>query len=746
MIRGRQTTVKNQSGSDGEGEMPNKSKTPGTPKKKLTRQKKIITAKEKDFATLMVYENMGCIEAARRAFGWACEPKSQEAMRAQNLSQAQRIIRYKFQLAQKLDQEVSAQQILANTADIEYDTLRAFIYKRLETIRDDPNAPGSSRFKAISALEKMVDPSADVNLIMMWVDLMWRSAMVHCPCCHETYPMKEIKNEKLDQFRKDVEIDADDDSETLFERRMGIITRADNRKRPHPGQVIALSAPERNVAGLGAARSGKSYLLSMFALLAFMIPGVEVWILARVYADASSEIEYLDKFLNTLFFPYTKHIITRREDKKTEELTLESKWGSVLKIKSAKAKGSITGRELELALIAEPGWVPDDIYNHLRARMTSRLGRTILLGTPQGFGGILGRFVNMTGKDEQGRTRRIPASERTIEAGCPWNISLLKYSLSPEQNPEYVASELAAARQELTEAEYASEFEGLMATQEGAMFGQLAERHLQPIPRSAHEECVYVLGIDQGPKNFAGCLLGFDGTRVFVVNEHFDDGPRPVMSKMDDLRDMVPGWIRQAGGDPASWRLTIFDADPPVLNELAVFEDEGRDWPTEYTFRTKDKKGRWNQENWRRETYEYVNVLAQPRPANLYFDDVKCDFLHDQLLRAQSRSGDGDMKQKGWIIQDAVRGDHVPDAFIMALWTILSGQLVLPDRTFEVDTGYTDAQHAFEFKLRNDERKELSGFTGNKATEDEMFEDAFGRPQRKGRSPASQPHWNYKDY
>jgi hypothetical protein len=558
--------------------------------------------------------------------------------------------------------------------------------------------------------------------------------------------MKEIKNAKLDMFRTDVEIAPDEEAETLFERRMTILSRADHRKKPHPGQVIALSAPERNIAGLGAAQSGKSLLLAMFAVLAFLIPGVEVWILARVYAEADKEIEYIDKFLNTLFFPYTKHMITRREDKKTEELTLESKWGSILKVKSAKSKGSIVGHALELALIAEPGWVPDDIYNHLRARMTSRLGRTILLGTPQGFGGILGRFVNMTGRDERGRTRRIPTSERTIEAGCPWNVSLLKYNLSPEQNPEYVASELDAARQELTEAEYASEFMGIMASEEGAMFPTLAERHLAQLPRSVHENCVYVLGIDQGPKNFAACLLGFDGTRVYVVNEHFDNDPRTVMSKMDDVRDMVPGWIRHAGGDPTNWRLTIFDADPPLIVELGVFEDEGRDWPTEYTFRTKDKKGRWNQENWRRETYEYVNTLTQPKPAKLYFDEVNCDFLHDQLLHAQARQGDADMKQKGWVIYDAIRGDHVPDAFIMALWTILSGQLILPDRKFEVDTGYVDAQRAFEFQLRDDERKELSGFTGNKDTADDTFEKVFKRPRKGGNPLRSKRQWHYKDY
>jgi hypothetical protein len=696
----------------------------------------------------MVFDNMSCLDAARQAFGWPCEPKSSTAQKAVNLNRSPRIVQYKHQLSYKLDQEVTAQQVLSNTTDVEFDSLRQFIYRRLESIRDDVNAPGNSRFKAISALQKMVDPAADINLILMWIDLVWNAAMAHCPCCHSNFPLSKVINPKLDQFRDDVELPKDCPSETLLERRLNVLTRADTRKKPHPGQLKALSAPERNVAGLGAARAGKSLLLAQFALLAFLIPGVEIWILARVYADASSEVEYLDKFLNTLFFPYSKHIIDRRFDSKTEEMVLESKWGSVLRIKSAKAKGSISGRELELALIAEPGWVQDDIYNHLRARMTSRLGRTILLGTPQGFGGILGRFTNMTGKDARGVSRRIPTNERTIAAGCPWNISLLKYSMLPEDNPEYVLSELAAARQELTEAEYASEFQGLMSSAEGAMFPQLAERHLTTIPKGLYENCYWVLGVDQGPKNFAGCLLGFDGQTVVVVNEYFDNDPMTMKSKMEILRNLVPTWILKAGGNPANWILTIFDVDPPLLNELGEFEAQGRPWPTNLTFRIKDKKGRWNQENWRKETYEYVNSLAQPAKANLYFDNMNCDFLHDQLLRAQARKGDEGLKQKGWIIQDPIRADHVVDAFIMALFTILSGQLIIPDRDFRVDDPFADAKKAFEYRLREDENKELSGMNGGKSRvqPDVTFQNVFGR--KRSNEPAFKPtkFWSYKDY
>jgi hypothetical protein len=162
----------------------------------------------------------------------------------------------------------------------------------------------------------------------------------------------------------------------------------------------------------------------------------------------------------------------------------------------------------------------------------------------------------------------------------------------------------------------------------------------------------------------------------------------------------------------------------------------------------KDRTGRWNQENWRRETYEYVNALAMPSPPNLYFDELNCDFLHDQLLRAQARKEDssdsGKLRMKGWVIQDAMRGDHVPDAFIMALFAILSGQVIVPDAEFKVEDPYEDAKKAFQYQLARDENQDLSGFEGREADPDGQFEKIFGRKRTKNVMP--QQNYHYKDY
>ncbi len=392
------------------------------------RPQKRITKKEKEWADLIIESGMGSIEAARKVFKWKCEPRSSESKRAINLKKTPRLKAYMAQKEESVVRETEAHKLMMSTEVIEWDQLRKYAFERLEFIRDDPTANARVRFNAIQALKKLSDPSKDSGLIHMWLDLIWRGSQGHCPQCHTTFNLYEIESKSLKKFWKVSEVDepVEFEVESVFDRRMEILKRSDPRKTPHASQIPALSALERHIVGKGAARGGKSLLLAWMALLFFLIPGVEIWILARIYEDARSEIEYLKKFLNTLFYPYYDKIIKESFDSKTSELTLVSKWGSELRVRSAKSKGSITGRELEAAFVAEPGWVPEDLYEELRARMSSRLGRIIMLGTPKGYGGILGRMMNARGKDPvTGKIVRIPPEKRTLKAGTPWGQSSL---------------------------------------------------------------------------------------------------------------------------------------------------------------------------------------------------------------------------------------------------------------------------------------------------------------------------------
>ena len=702
---------------------------------------KQISEREKDFAKLMEEVGFGSIEAYRKAFNTRCEdPKSQA--KAKELARSKRVRDYRQKLKEQLERQRESRRILTDTGQVDLDRLRDFAFERLVQIRDDSSSKSNTRLKAVRALEALHDPSRDEALILKWAELAWRYQEAHCPACHNDFPLYKVRNEKIDQYRQEMKIKHKDKADGLYDRRFEIIKLADKRLRPHADQVKALEALERNIVGTAAARAGKSYLMALFALMAFMIPGVEIWILARVYEEARAEVEYLRKFLRNLFHPYYDLIIKEYDDKKSGELTFISKWGSELKIRSAKSKGSITGRELELALIAEPAWVDGGVYNHLRARMSSRLGRILAFGTPQGTAGMIGRLVRQTGRDKDGRIIRRSPEERLIKNGCPWNTSMLVYSLNPRSNPGFVQSELEAARQEMTDEEYAGEFEGRMDLWEGRKF-HISDEHLKVVPRTYFEDAVFVLGIDQGPKNFGAILTAYNGVITVPCWEYFNGDEKTMQRNLMKLRREVPRWISKLGGDPKNWQATITDRDPLMDGLFEDMSEQGQPWPHDVTLRHLNNTKLL--ENWRRETQEWVNTISNKKLLRFHeCDEMVMDqdqypgasLLHDQVLNAmdvpenQDRESKSDAK-KGWVVTDAWRADHVVDAWYFTMWMVLSGQLRPNESrdTAENDDPWAEAKASAAYSFAKSEQEELSGGKGVNSNQKVKFEDYFGRPR-----------------
>lgn len=718
--------LKRKTWTAGRKKKPRSNRPSGRPKTKLSNS-------EREWADYQIDNGVGCIIAARHVFKWKCIPGTSQYREASNLKKSDRVKDYmKLRYEQRL-QEVDVAVLTApkKGGELSIDSIYKYCFQRLEQIRDNTGLGSGPRYKAIQNLEKLYDPSGDISLITRWMDLLWRGALAHCPCCHETFPMAEIENKRLEEYRIKNEDEPIKIITDTFDRKMEIFKRAEARKKPHKSQIVALSADERDIVGLGASRGGKSFLLATLALFAFLIPGVEVWILARIFADATYEIIYLTGFLDALFYPHRQKLITISEDK-SGETTFASKWGSTLRVKSASARGSIMGAELELAGVAEPGWVDDAVLGQLRARMTSRLGRIVMLGTPQGFGGILGRMTHAVGRDPKtGLMTRIRPDQRLISAGCPWNYSMRLYQMDPDDNPEYVQSEREAARFMLTDAEYDTEFSGLMVSTDGSKFPAITPKCLQLVDHVDYMNCKFVLGVDQGAKNFAACLIGFNGKKVFVARDYFERDDQTMLMHLEHLRLLVPGWLHQLTGGMGKWELTIFDADPVIIPELEELKSKGISWPTEYTWRPKGSATA----SWRPETYEFVNGLATR--GDLIFDP-HVEILHDQMMRAQSKveesRKDKDTlpdKKKGWVINDPHRGDHVADALIMAAYTVYSKQVFVPAVRAEVEKDpWAEARAAQEYLFAMQEAKELSGKKPTQSQQEAMFEKSFGRRRR----------------
>ena len=692
-------------------------------------KRKPITEEEKKFAQLLS-EGTGSIAAARAVFKWTCEPDTAEAMKAKDLARCWRVKEEVKILRAARAKEARVDTILKTTSAPDWDNLRQFAYDRLVELRDDTTVNARSRFQAIAALEKLSDPAKDANLIYRWADLLWRTYEAHCPCCHKNFPLADIKNEKLGKMWEDRDMLPAKPIREMIDRRLKAIKYGEKRKTPHPKQMEALASLERHLAGMGAARAGKSFLLGMFGFLYFLIPGVEIWLLARVYEEARSEMEYIEGFLKSAFHPVYHHMVTKQEDKKSGEISLVSRWGSELRIKSGKAAGSITGRELEAILVAEPAWVDASLFEEVRARMSSRLGRILAVGTPKGYGGFIHRMTRLS-QTQAGK--KIKPEDKLIAHGAEWGKSLLVFNIDPTDNPEYVSSEMDSAKEELTESEYAHEFLGEMKTEEGARFPFVQEAHLRKPRREEILNCSFVMGIDQGEKNFASCMVGWDGDQAFVISEYFDGTNNTIRANLKELMNTTKPIVRMAGGDPHNWQMTIFDADPPISNILDELDDERQPWPTDITYRPKNKKDLMN---WREETYMWVNQLA--KSDKLWFDADSADLLHDQVAQAMRKPPPVGKEtkataDKGWIINDPWRGDHVVDAWIHAMWVLYSGGIALPEEQQEPGTPYEEAQAAQNYLREMEEQRELTGMMGNDPTVNssrETFKKHFGRPRK----------------
>jgi len=566
-----------------------------------------------------------------------------------------------------------------------------------------------ARWNAIQALEKLNDPGKDINLIYRYIDIMWRYYEGHCPACHNDFPLWKVKNFKLDLYREDNQLPPSSPLENRLERRLALLNEADPVRQPHVGQERAIAAEDRHLIGTGPARAGKSLVMGMFLLMYGLIPGAENWLLARIYENADKEFQYYQQFLQTLFYPVSKHMIDISIDR-TGDSSIKTRWGNITETRSGKAKGSITGHELEIIAVCEPAWVEASLFEEVRARMSSRMGRIIAFGTPKGFGGFLHRMKKLANRGPDGHIRS--EKERLLSGGCPWNQSMAQFSMLPEDNPQYVISEKEAAKGELTKEEYESEFEGKMRAAEGSRFPFLTDKHCRKITREEIEKCVFILGIDQGTKNFGGTLIAWDGRRMFVVWEYFNDEAKTAKAKLIEINAMLPSVIAEMGGSAENWILTIFDADPPVQDTLQELKDEYRPWKTDETYRPKNLK---DYTNWREETIAWVN--QQCTKMQLLFDK-ECDLLHDQLLEALILPQDTtkekqNQNSKGWIVNDPWRGDHVMDAWLMATFCIKEGLLQLPAGGVGPVEAFESQRLSQEHRRISDEKRELTGKDGD---------------------------------
>jgi hypothetical protein len=284
------------------------------------------------------------------------------------------------------------------------------------------------------------------------------------------------------------------------------------------------------------------------------------------------------------------------------------------------------------------------------------------------------------------------------------------------------------------------------------MFSAVKQNALRTVHPNELMECAWVLGVDQGAKNFGACLGGYDGNRIYIARDFFEGDFKTIRANLLHLRAGVPAWIRELSGDPSRWRLSIFDQEPGLHGTFAEMEAEFQAWPTDITYRHDNRKTGGITDNWRKETAVYINEMAK-QGRLIFLDDASQ--LHDEVMRTETLPGNPEMestssRNKGWKISGSWREDHVLDAFMFVMWTILSQQLEVrgAGRRPDIPDPYTEEMNAFNAQRELDERAELQGYSGgtfSAADRERVYEKHMGRGSGGQRVPEPM-RGHYRDY
>jgi hypothetical protein len=85
---------------------------------------------------------------------------------------------------------------------------------------------------------------------------------------------------------------------------------------------------------------------------------------------------------------------------------------------------------------------------------------------------------------------------------------------------------------------------------------------------------------------------------------------------------------------------------------------------------------------------------------------------------------------KGWVVRDQWRGDHVLDAFVMGMWCLYMKMLKPVVENLPPGDAFEESRKALEYLRMTQEKRELQGFRDRdpSPTEDrDTFREVFGR-------------------
>lgn len=179
--------------------------------------------------------------------------------------------------------------------------------------------------------------------------------------------------------------------------------------------------------------------------------------------------------------------------------------GTEISFRSADRPESLVGRGVDYLVIDEAGSTKDHIWHEeLRPTLSDTMGSMLAIGTPEGRNWFFDWFHR--GQDGE-------------------LVDTHSWRFTTYHNPHVKNSEIDSAREQLPERVFRQEYLAEFMEDEGAVFGRIKERNVQPYQLAgATGSAPYIIGIDLGRTENFTAITVLDVTGLLVHAERLRGG------------------------------------------------------------------------------------------------------------------------------------------------------------------------------------------------------------------------------
>lgn len=292
---------------------------------------------------------------------------------------------------------------------------------------------------------------------------------------------------------------------------------------PIPPQIAVINGINNPKYRFGCAalsrRTGKTFIANIIGQLVSLVPNCSILIVAPNYSLTQISWDLQHKLI--------KHFGLEVLKDNAKDKIIELINGSTIRLGSANQIDSVVGRSYDLIIFDEAALTKDGetAFNiALLPTLDKPNSKALFISTPRGKKNWFSKFY-----------------DRGFDSKTPEWFSV---KATWEDNPRLLPSVVESARRDMTDQEFAQEFEADFSVFEGQIWALQDEDVLDMVPEGVLERADVIGGLDLGfrdPTAFCTVLFDFK-TEIFYIVDEYLDSEAATSTQAEEIQRLMNSW------------------------------------------------------------------------------------------------------------------------------------------------------------------------------------------------------------